>query len=293
VLDPVKFSIIIPCFNDWEYAIEAVDSCLRQVDAPTIEIIVVDDGSSDGSCQHLLEYHAGDPRVSVIRQQNQGPSAARNNGLRQASGSHIVFLDADDKIGPLFLSMITKAIRDEPASINTLIASAFIYFKSDEEHHTYSGMRKFQPPKLTRHIHSINRFLLLTGNCFPISSCVIPKLLIEKIGAFDPALSHHEDWDFWIRVISETDAIRYIAATPEAATYIRERNGQMSERTKMHHSLQGVLERHATRGFEQCLRSRMGWVLGQAIRLIASTVQRAIGANRLNLTSIISSDKIR
>src|SRR5262245_25002643 len=94
-----RFSIIIPCFNGGRWLAEAVRSCLEQTTAD-LEVIVVDDGSSDDSHAIAARCASSDPRVRVIRQTNQGVGAARNTGLAAAVGRYVNFLDADDLFEP-------------------------------------------------------------------------------------------------------------------------------------------------------------------------------------------------
>lgn len=93
----MKLSIIIPLYNKEEHIEHCLKSLFNQ-DLPSneYEIIVVDDGSTDDSftvVQHIAEKHSN---IKLFRQQNMGPSAARNNGLEMASGDYVYFLDADD-----------------------------------------------------------------------------------------------------------------------------------------------------------------------------------------------------
>ncbi|HEY3188694.1 MAG TPA: glycosyltransferase family A protein, partial [Solirubrobacteraceae bacterium] len=86
-------SIIVPCHNGARFLADALDSALAQTH-PAIEVIVVDDGSTDDTPAILARY-AG--RVRALRQQNRGPSAARNVALAVAPGDYVAFLDADDR----------------------------------------------------------------------------------------------------------------------------------------------------------------------------------------------------
>lgn len=90
-----KISIIIPCYNVEKYLRMCLDSVLRQT-MSDIEVICIDDGSIDTTPEILDEYHLCDSRVLVIHQSNQGVSAARNLGMRSASGEFIAFMDSDD-----------------------------------------------------------------------------------------------------------------------------------------------------------------------------------------------------
>ena len=90
-----KVSIIIPVYNAEKYLRECLDSLTGQT-LPDIEIICVDDGSTDSSPSILEEYKNRDSRIKVLHQQNQYAGAARNNGIPEASGEYLLFLDADD-----------------------------------------------------------------------------------------------------------------------------------------------------------------------------------------------------
>src|SRR5258708_5666161 len=88
----MRYSVVIPTYNRCRMLSEAVASVLRQAD-PAIEIVVVDDGSSDGTADMLARDY---PQVRAIFQANQGPAAARNRGIAASTGEWIAFLDSDD-----------------------------------------------------------------------------------------------------------------------------------------------------------------------------------------------------
>jgi glycosyltransferase involved in cell wall biosynthesis len=88
-------SIITPCWNGEKYIAETMDSVIAQT-YPNWEMIIVDDGSSDRSAQIVQDYEKKDARIHLIQQENAGSSAARNHGIREASGRYIALLDADD-----------------------------------------------------------------------------------------------------------------------------------------------------------------------------------------------------
>lgn len=95
--DVIKASIIVPVYNTAQYLSECIDSILRQT-LREIEIICVDDGSTDGSSDILDEYALKDERIRVIHKVNEGPVSARKAGIRAASGYYIGFVDSDDWI---------------------------------------------------------------------------------------------------------------------------------------------------------------------------------------------------
>ena len=94
-----KVSVIIPVYNVEPYLKQCMDSVVGQT-LKDIEIICVDDGSTDGSLDILKEYATEDSRIQIIEQKNAGAGAARNNGMRHATGKYLSFLDSDDFFEP-------------------------------------------------------------------------------------------------------------------------------------------------------------------------------------------------
>ncbi len=101
----IKVSVIMPIYNAHDYIKPAMDSVLYQT-LSDIEVICVDDGSTDLSLNILKEYQARDSRVRIVTETNAGPALARNNGMRRARGEYIAFLDADDFFEPNFLEAL-------------------------------------------------------------------------------------------------------------------------------------------------------------------------------------------
>jgi len=100
-------SIIIPAYN----AKQAISKCLNSIINQTynnIEIIIIDDGSQDGTAQWIESNYKGEQNIKLIRQENQGPSVARNNGIKQAKGQYILFVDSDDFLSQNFIEEILK-----------------------------------------------------------------------------------------------------------------------------------------------------------------------------------------
>lgn len=102
-------SVIIPVYNVKPYLAEAMDSVLSQT-YPNLEIIVVDDGSTDGSGEICDRYAEKDSRITLIRQENKGLSGARNTGLDRMHGEAVAFLDSDDIYHPDFIRAMTEAM---------------------------------------------------------------------------------------------------------------------------------------------------------------------------------------
>ncbi len=109
----IKVTVVIPVYNAEDYLGPAMDSIITQT-LTDIEIICVDDGSTDASLDIIREYQNNDSRIRIVTETNAGPAIARNNGIRRARGKYIAFLDADDFYEPSLLEeLYNEAERDE------------------------------------------------------------------------------------------------------------------------------------------------------------------------------------
>ena len=132
--DKLCVSVVIPAYNAEKYIGACLDSILVR-DEIRIEVICVDDGSTDGTLNILRQYEQADQRVRVITQKNAGAGAARNNGMQYASGEYLAFLDADDFFEPDMLRRAYEKAYDEDSDV--------VVFRSDnynEMADSYSGM---------------------------------------------------------------------------------------------------------------------------------------------------------
>jgi glycosyltransferase involved in cell wall biosynthesis len=110
-----SFSVVIPTYNRAALITGTVNSVLAQ-DYTDYEVVLVDDGSTDNTAEVVLKNYAGEQRVRYIRQANAERGAARNRGLREALGSHVVFFDSDDVMHADHLSALAASIKERPAS---------------------------------------------------------------------------------------------------------------------------------------------------------------------------------
>jgi hypothetical protein len=202
-------SVVIPTYNYGHLAAAAVDSALAQTH-PAVEVIVVDDGSTDDTTSRLAGYS---DRIRVIRQENQGLSAARNTGIRAARGDYVALLDSDDAFHPRKLErqMAAFAARPELALVGTGMFS--------EEPPVWAAVPDTPPrvgtPKLDE---------LVVRTCFAPSSAVIRKRCLDEVGLFDTELRSVEDRDMWIRV----GARHQVGVIEEPLTWYRQTPGSMS-----------------------------------------------------------------
>lgn len=114
--DAYKISVIVPVYNKKEYLPECIESILQQT-YRNLELILVDDGSTDGSDELCRRYTGQDARVRLICQENGGPTAACVTGMREAAGSHYMFLDSDDYVDNEMLEKMAESLEGIPGEI--------------------------------------------------------------------------------------------------------------------------------------------------------------------------------
>lgn len=148
-----KISVIVPVYNVGEYLRQCVDSILSQTYS-NLEIIAVNDGSTDGSGAILDEYREKDIRLIAIHQENQGVSAARNKGLDVATGDYIAFVDADDYIHPEMYEKLVKALEDNQADISFCTRKR-VYQNGTTESFSGGGGSRYSPRRSSEWIRFI------------------------------------------------------------------------------------------------------------------------------------------
>jgi len=182
----LTISALIPTYNRAGYVGRAIESCLMQTLAPQ-EIIVVDDGSTDGTAEVLATY--GD-KLTVVRQSNSGLSAARNAGIRVASGDYVAFLDDDDVWLPDKLACQKQALADAPGAL--VVSTDFGYVVEDgSESIPLAPRRPGQSSILAA---------LLMGDWLSPSTVMVHREALLDVGLFDPYLPPCDDWEMWLRL---------------------------------------------------------------------------------------------
>ena len=181
------FSLVIPVYNRFELVQETIESVLNQ-EFKGFEIIVVDDGSNDGSGNKLDALFNGNTQIRIIHQDNLERGAARNRGFREAKGTYVVFLDSDDRLLPDHLEVLYKkiAILDFP----DFIASKFEFLSE-------GGRRASSVGNLKEGYYDY--LLFLDGNPFGCNVCV--RKGNEKLALFpeDRKYAIKEDWLFFLK----------------------------------------------------------------------------------------------
>lgn len=186
----MSVSVIIPNYNYAHYLREAIDGVVNQT-YQDIEIIVVDDGSTDGSSEILKSY--GDRVVSIF-QKNQGVSAARNNGVRSSHGQYVAFLDADDSWLP------EKVEREvEQFSLNSNLGLVHVGVREvDAQGNHIRDRLDGGHGEISDQLLMLAAEGILGGG----SGFMVPRSVFDEIGGFDTALSTSADWDLFYRISS-------------------------------------------------------------------------------------------
>lgn len=195
-----KISVVIPAYNSARTIGKTLESVQQQT-VPAAEIIVVDDGSQD---ETAAVVRSGFPQVRLVSQPNAGPAAARNHGVRLASGNWIAFLDADDTWLPEKLERQIPFIADDVSLIHA---------------HTVGDAGKNQ--------QELNFDELWIHNYIGTSTVLVNKAVYDSVGGFneDRALIGVEDYHLWMRIAATG---RRIVTVHEALTLYTPAEGNLS-----------------------------------------------------------------
>jgi len=211
-LKPIA-SIIIPAYNVAPYVSEAVTSALQQTEE-RIEVVVVDDGSVDGTAEQLRSID--DERLRVVRQAHSGSSAARNTGLAQTTAPYVGFLDADDKWAADKLERHLAVLADNHDLDLTFSNSAIM----DSQGRVWP-MMNLHPGGVVSFMELLEENLVRDG-----SAVVLRRQAVALAGLFDTSLPACIDIDMWLRIARLRPG--NVQCLPEVLTCYRRRPGQIS-----------------------------------------------------------------
>ena len=213
-MSPGLISVIMPCYNAAPFIGEAITSVMSQ-SYGNVELIVVDDGSSDGSPEVVkaLSIHYPE-RIRLLFTVRLGPYPARNTGLRQARGELIAFLDADDWWLPDTLEKLHRALTEQNADL------AYCGWQNVGE-----GIKSepYVPPQYEK-ADPVDAFI---RSCpWPIHAALVKRALVDRLGGFSERRFSSMDYDFWLRALGLT---RNIVLVPEVLAFYRwHGSGQVS-----------------------------------------------------------------
>jgi len=204
----------MPAYNVEPFISKAIDSVRAQTFSD-FELLVVDDGSTDGTAAIVEQHAAEDPRIRLLRQTNRGLSTARNLALEHARGKYIAILDSDDAWVPSFLEA-QAAILEERPDVDIVTTNAWLLGGALDG-------RPAGPVSDPRPDPDLHQLLEDETSVFIMS--VFRRRVYDAIGGFDEAFRSNEDYDFWIR--AAVAGFRF-ARNPTPAGYYRRRDDSLS-----------------------------------------------------------------
>ena len=188
-----KISVVIPTLNRINTLQRALDSVINQTYKPA-EIIVVDNGSSDGTLKFLREQY---PKIIILTENKIGVSSARNKGIKNSINQWIALLDSDDAWHPRKLEIQTSML-DSALKEYNLIHTDEVWFRNNKH---INQMKKHK--KQGGYI--FERCLSLC--CISPSSVLFKKNILDKVGLFDESLPVCEDYDMWLKICSSEEVL--------------------------------------------------------------------------------------
>ena len=188
-----KISVVIPTLNRINTLQRALDSVINQTYKPA-EIIVVDNGSSDGTLKFLREQY---PKITTLTENKVGVSSARNKGIKKSINQWIALLDSDDAWHPRKLEVQTSML-DSALKEYSLIHTDEVWFRNNKH---INQMKKHK--KQGGYI--FERCLSLC--CISPSSVLFKKNILDKVGLFDESLPVCEDYDMWLKICSSEEVL--------------------------------------------------------------------------------------
>ena len=295
VPDPLH-SVIVPAYN----AVETIGQTIRSVIAqtsPSFEVVAVDDGSSDATPELLRRMAQADSRVRVLRQENEGPSAARNVAIEQAAGTYLTFLDSDDLLMPRYLETM-EAVLANDQHIGLAHARAWVL---DEAAGAGRVRRALAPQEYAPgpDADPPDAVVALAARNYVGAVQTARRAAVERAGPLDNDLHQAEDYDLWLRIAIA--GFRLVAA-PGTLAVVRNRAESLSKDElelargvrmvcRRMLSVYGVSEEARAAATEQLERTdRLIEVLsgrapvrgaGRRLRLILGKAKRRLLANRI------------
>jgi len=223
-------SVIMPTYNRAHLIKKAINSVLSQ-DYKDIELLVVDDASTDGTEE--LVKGIDDPRVTYIKlPERVGATRAWNTGIKKARGEFIAFLDSDDEWHKGKLSRQVEAFSSEPPGTGVIYTGTF---------RVADGKKSYIPGKRIRKKSGLLHGELLMRNFIPLPSAVVRRECFTELGMFDEELRAHTDWELWLR-FSARYVFKFIDE-PYVTAYFTE-DSMTARNENFIVSLKIILERH-------------------------------------------------
>ena len=230
----MKVSIVVPAFQHAHFIRETLESILTQ-SHPDIEVLVFDGGSTDGTLEILESYGS---RIRWVSRKDHGQSDAINQGLNQATGDILAYLNSDDVYLPGAIERVVRHFRENPASL-------CVYGQAYHLHEDGSVMERYpsEPWSYTR----------LLEKCFLCQPAVFwRRELMERHGVFDDRLHFAMDYEYWLR-LGRAIPFDYLKDDYLAGSRLHEETKTLSQRVKVHEEVFQVVMRYAPEPPLRCL----------------------------------------
>jgi glycosyltransferase involved in cell wall biosynthesis len=215
---PGRVSVILPSYNYGHFLTAALDSVLAQ-SIPDLEIVAVDDGSVDDTEKIVQQYRG---RIRYVYQENAGLSSARNTGIVRSTGEFLLFLDADDILGPNVLSKQLNFLLQNP-HVNVAVCRNKL-FRQTNSNGAPKSNGEWGLYQKSLNVH------LCYFNIAPPHAYMLRRDVVIQTGFFDTELKACEDYDFWLRAaiqgngpVFNDDGVVYYRKHPQSMS-ANERN---------------------------------------------------------------------
>ncbi|OAV52719.1 glycosyl transferase family A [Rhizobium sp. WYCCWR10014] len=190
----IQVAVVIPAYNASPYLAQTLQSVIDQTHR-ALEIVIVDDGSTDDTASICRHFAAGDPRIRIVSTENRGVAAARNTGIEASKSDYIAFLDADDIWHPTYVERMLSALHPLP---NTWGAVYALHRHIDPEGYCTKSGSSLNARDTIFNRHLVFRFV---GNG---SGFMVRRAVFDKIGGYDSSYARQgiggcEDFDFELR----------------------------------------------------------------------------------------------
>lgn len=239
-------SVIMPAYNSEKYIGKSIESVLAQ-DYEKFELIIVDDGSKDGSKSIVEQYAKNDIRIKLLEQANQGVSAARNKGLDTATGEYVAFLDSDDLWDADNLSVMVQAAE---CTKSGLVCASMDIINADGTRQ--KANTAYKDGELMDFVTNNNEIRFFWG----IGSVIIRRDILEKYHIrFDEGIAIMEDIGFYIKIFAVTN----LKAVPRVMAHYCKHENSATTAAYNPHKWEGSVEifRHAE---EYIKKYRLEWI---------------------------------
>jgi glycosyltransferase involved in cell wall biosynthesis len=208
-----RVSVIIPAYNRAGFVAEAIRSVQAQTHQD-VEIIVVDDASTDNTCDVVAALSDGDPRITFLRQpENRRVNAARNLGMRHASGEYVNFLDSDDLLAPDKLEKQLAEFERDP-DLDMVICQSLIFQDTVEDaRYVWHNL----DPALTDHKALLAAFLNNDAG-WGVLAPLWKRAFLDRLGPLPEHLFASDEAELFVRALCSAPRIKIL---PEALAYVR------------------------------------------------------------------------